>query len=116
MGEFNSKTGSTKILPFSNKNILLDPLKDNSIPLESDIGDLIVYDPRAFHGGKNISHKPRHLLIAIYNRKEFIPCEDFEKQRKLIFLNSHKKIADKLYINRHKPFFPIFLVEIRMHR
>ena len=72
LGEFNSKTGSTKILPFSNKNIELDPTKDHSIQIESKLGDLVVYDPRAFHtGGKNISHKPRHLLIAIYEPENY---------------------------------------------
>lgn len=109
LGEFNNKTGSTKILPFSNKNIKLDPFKDHSIQLESKLGDLVIYDPRVFHtGGKNISGKPRHLLIAIYNRKEFIPCEDFEKQRKLIFLSSQRKMVNKLYLKRHKPFSNFF--------
>ncbi len=101
---YDFSTGATRILEFSNKDIKLSPTKDKSHTLSANKGDLIIYNPKILHtGGSNIENETRHLIIVIFNRKELIPCENFQIQAEMIFEKYGKQLIKKLNLKRHKP-------------
>lgn len=101
---FNKVTGSTKVIESSNNNLSLSVNIENTKILSANKGDLIIYDPKMLHtGGSNQTENKRQLIIAIFNRKELIPCENFQTQFDMIFSNYDKKLISSLNIIRYKP-------------
>ncbi len=104
VSKYNHSTGATRIIEFSNQDIELSPKKHKSHTLIANKGDLIIYNPKILHtGGSNIENETRHLIILIFNRKELIPCENFEIQAEMIFDKYGKRLIKELNLKRHKP-------------
>ena len=102
VSEFNHQTGATKLIEFSHNDLSLTS-KSNPKSLSAEKGDLIIYNPKILHtGGLNNSKNTRNLIIAIFNRKEFIPCEDFQIQLDYIFSKHDKKLIKNLNLIRYK--------------
>lgn len=103
LGGFNEDSGSTLIIPGSHDNSNLSPENTKPIAFTASAGDLIVYDPRALHtGGRNKTGLVRHLLIVLFNRKEFIPAENFERQLQLSYKKTSRSKLYRVKIKRHK--------------
>ena len=106
---FNELTGSTKILEYSNNDLTLSPTYESIKILSANKGDLIIYDPKLMHtGGANKTDVTRHLIIALFNRKELIPCEDFNIQTEMIFTDKDKKLLKEINLIRYKPMINFF--------
>ncbi len=106
---FNELTGSTKILEYSNNDLTLSPTYERIKILSANKGDLIIYDPKLMHtGGTNKTDVTRHLIIALFNRKELIPCEDFNIQTEMIFTDKDKKLLKEINLIRYKPMINFF--------
>ena len=109
ISRFNELTGSTKIVEKSNNDLTLSPTYENIKKLSANKGDLIIYDPKLIHtGGSNKTEETRHLIITVFNRKELIPCEDFQIQTEMIFTNKDKKLLKKINLIRYKPMINFF--------
>ena len=59
-------------------------------------------------GGSNKTDKTRQLIVAIFNRKELIPCENFVIQKDMIFTEKDKKLIKELKLIRYKPIINFF--------
>ena len=59
-------------------------------------------------GGTNKTDVTRHLIIALFNRKELIPCEDFNIQTEMIFTDKDKKLLKEINLIRYKPMINFF--------
>lgn len=106
---FNELTGSTKVLEYSNNDLTLSPTFESIKILSANKGDLIIYDPKLMHtGGANKTDETRHLIIALFNRKELIPCEDFNIQTEMIFTDKDKKLLKEINLIRYKPMINFF--------
>ena len=106
---FNDSTGSTRVIEYSNNNLKLSANFENTKILSANKGDLIIYNPRIMHtGGSNKTDKTRQLIVAIFNRKELIPCENFVIQKDMIFTEKDKKLIKELKLIRYKPIINFF--------
>tara|TARA_B100000945_G_C20094375_1_gene462788 strand:+ start:145 stop:483 length:339 start_codon:yes stop_codon:yes gene_type:complete len=59
-------------------------------------------------GGSNKTDKTRQLIVAIFNRKELIPCENFAIQNDMIFTEKDKKLIKELKLIRYEPIINFF--------
>jgi len=109
ISKFNELTGSTKVVEYSNNDLTLSPTQKNIKILSANKGDLIIYDPKLIHtGGSNKTDETRQLIIALFNRKELIPCEDFQIQTEMIFKDKDKKLLKEINLIRYKPMVNFF--------
>ena len=109
VSKFNDLTGSTKVIEYSNNDLTLSATYENTKILSANKGDLIIYNPRIMHtGGSNKTDKTRQLIVAIFNRKELIPCENFVIQKDMIFTEKDKKIIKELKLIRYEPIINFF--------
>tara|TARA_A100001015_G_scaffold307955_1_gene404736 strand:- start:184 stop:1101 length:918 start_codon:yes stop_codon:yes gene_type:complete len=105
---FNENNGSTVYIPES--HLLPDKPQDLDVQkpyskqnvLETNLGDIFVYDGKLFHSGsKNLSGKLRNLISIQFVKNYITPCEDMKRQ---FFQNDiRNKTIENLMTQYHSP-------------
>tara|TARA_Y100001968_G_C19449856_1_gene767804 strand:+ start:4942 stop:5844 length:903 start_codon:yes stop_codon:yes gene_type:complete len=103
VSSYNLESGSTKIVKNSNTDKFLNEKKGIITDMSANKGDLIIYDPKICHtGGCNLQNKTRHLIVAIFSRKELISYENFNIQVDMAFSHTDRNLLKQINLIRHK--------------
>lgn len=108
--DFNQSNGSTLVVPGSHKFQTFPPsykAKDymgDGVQLESNIGDIWLYDPRVIHSGaSNPSKDYRHIILAHFVIPPIAARENFKKQVGLTPYKSDFLKKERQLWNTHVP-------------